>query len=159
MNLGHFVGSAPTLFNSLLLLFPERVITVWAGDPFAPAALYHPLSTSEFPHTSPHALAPKEQETRRLLGTCGGDPTKYYQFFLASDLERAHAQAAWNAQWDFSGLWPGNWDWNDWAFWTEDWWTRRRRESCRVTHTFAVLPLLRRLFGDWWKAPASTVSI
>ena len=34
-----FVGQDRTMFNSLSLLFPGRIITVWPRDPHAPAAL------------------------------------------------------------------------------------------------------------------------
>jgi hypothetical protein len=43
---GAFVGQDRTMFNSLSLLFPGRIITVWPRDPYAPAALeneVHPL--------------------------------------------------------------------------------------------------------------------
>ena len=33
---GTFVGQDGTMFNSLSLLFPERIITVWPSDPYAP---------------------------------------------------------------------------------------------------------------------------
>ena len=36
---GAFVGQDRTMFNSLSLLFPERIITVWPGDQYAPNSL------------------------------------------------------------------------------------------------------------------------
>lgn len=159
LRLGHFVGSSTGILNSLFLLFPERVITVWAGDPFALTALYRPLSSSAFPVTSHYSLEPREKEMQRILGDCGGDSKSYFQFFLASEREQSAARAVWDAKWDFSGFWPGNWDWSDWEFWKEEWWARRRRASCRVTRTLAVQPLLRRLFGEWWKAPSKSVHV
>lgn len=36
---GAFVGKDKTMFNSLSLLFPERIITVWPSDPHAPNLL------------------------------------------------------------------------------------------------------------------------
>ena len=36
---GAFVGQDRTMFNSLSLLFPGRIITVWPSDPYAPGSL------------------------------------------------------------------------------------------------------------------------
>jgi len=36
---GAFVGQDQRMFNSLSLLFPGRIITVWPSDPYAPASL------------------------------------------------------------------------------------------------------------------------
>ena len=36
---GAFVGQDRSMFNSLSLLFPERIVTVWPSDPYAPGAL------------------------------------------------------------------------------------------------------------------------
>ena len=36
---GTFVGQDKTMFNSLSLLFPGRIITVWPSDPSAPGLL------------------------------------------------------------------------------------------------------------------------
>ena len=36
---GAFVGQDRSMFNSLSLLFPGRIITVWPSDPYAPGSL------------------------------------------------------------------------------------------------------------------------
>ncbi|KAH8110397.1 hypothetical protein DFH11DRAFT_1621038 [Phellopilus nigrolimitatus] len=124
-----FVGKDQTLINSLLVLHAERGLTVWHGDPAAPAALYAPAT--------PDAAA-----RARVLGDCG-DPWYYYQFFLASAQERAA----------MARVWDGGWYWD---FWRKEWWTRAR-ETCRLTRPLAVETVLRRAFGEAWAPPPATV--
>ncbi|KAF7291644.1 hypothetical protein HMN09_01255600 [Mycena chlorophos] len=87
MNLGLFVGKDQTLINALFVLFPERLISVWLGDPEAPA----------------HAgLVSKVDEG--MLGSCGPE-WFYYQFWLASLTEQEEMRDLWerNVRW--------SWDW------------------------------------------------
>lgn len=71
-----FVGRDTALVNSLFLLHPERIITVWPGDPR--------LGSS--------------------LGSCSPSPTAgYYQWWLASLSEREDMRAKWESVW--SGNW------------------------------------------------------
>ncbi|KAF9783976.1 hypothetical protein BJ322DRAFT_1067874 [Thelephora terrestris] len=61
-----FVGQDETMFNSLSLLFPGRIITVWPRDPHAPAAL---------------------GDKADPLGVCG-NLRWYFRYFFASRTER-----------------------------------------------------------------------
>ncbi|EJC99896.1 uncharacterized protein FOMMEDRAFT_22912 [Fomitiporia mediterranea MF3/22] len=124
-----FVGKDQTLINALFLLRPSHFISVWHGDPDAPAALFRPATFSSL-------------DTEFVLGDCG-DQWYYYQFFLASDEERDKMREVWNRTWY-------------WDFWKKEWWTRRR-ESCRLTRTVDMLTSLRRMFGDGWNPPPSSV--
>jgi hypothetical protein len=77
-----FVGKDQTVINAILALFPSRVISVWLGDPGAPARL---------PNVE-----------RDPLGTCGSE-WFYYQFWLASSAEQSRMSASWlhSWRWDF----------------------------------------------------------
>jgi hypothetical protein len=57
------VGNDQSIINSLLLLFPERIITMWQNDPDVPD---YPISSDDAP-----------------LGPCGSLQF-YYQLFVAS---------------------------------------------------------------------------
>ncbi|KAF9649487.1 hypothetical protein BDM02DRAFT_3186247 [Thelephora ganbajun] len=61
-----FVGQDRTMFNSLSLLFPGRIITVWASDPYEPGSLEGKVNP---------------------LGICG-DIRWYFRYFLSSRSER-----------------------------------------------------------------------
>lgn len=123
------MGKDQTLMNSLFLLHPERIITVWHGDPESPAAFFKPETTSS-------------DDSVRILGDCG-DQWYYYQFFLASELEQDAMRRIWDKKWD-------------WDFWHTDWWTRNRR-SCRITRVLAMEWLLKRPFGEMWDPPETSV--
>lgn len=77
LSLGLFVGKDQTLINSLFLLFPERIITVWYRDLLAPA------------HSGVNSL-PDEG----FLGACGGE-WWYYQFWLSGGVERDEMSETW----------------------------------------------------------------
>ena len=125
-----FVGKDQTLINSLFLLHPERVITIWHGDPEAPAALFKPATTST-------------DDSVRILGDCG-DQWYYYQFVLANEHEQVRMRKIWDSVWDLD-------------FWHLDWWTRKR-ESCRATRILPMEWLLKRPFGEMWYPPAASVT-
>lgn len=124
-----FVGKDQTLINSLFLLHPERILTVWHGDPEAPAALYKPATTSP-------------AESYHILGDCG-DPWYYYQFFLANEKEQDAMRSIWDAKWEVD-------------FWHKDWWTHKRA-SCRMSRLLPMEWLLKRPFGEAWYPPDATL--
>jgi len=63
---GAFVGQDRTMFNSLSLLFPGRIITVWPSDSHAPSSL---------------------QDKVNPLGICG-DTRWYFRYFFSSRSEQ-----------------------------------------------------------------------
>jgi len=123
-----FVGKDVSLVNSLMLLHPERVITVWHNDLQSPARVY---------------TSPKPGLKDLILGDCG-DPRRYFQFFLASESEQDANRKMWDRTWN-------------WRFWDVERWFRQR-ESCRVTRLLPMEWLLRRPFGDTWRSPEGSVS-
>ncbi|KAF5310790.1 hypothetical protein D9619_007998 [Psilocybe cf. subviscida] len=88
---GLFVGKDQTLINALFLLFPERVISVWFGDPAAPAR---------------SGLIPAFDH--RPLGACGSE-WFYYQFWMADSTTREKMR----------GLWMALTKWRDWEWWAK----------------------------------------
>ncbi|THH05190.1 hypothetical protein EW145_g4982 [Phellinidium pouzarii] len=126
-----FVGKDQSLINSLFLLHPERVVTVWHGDPVAPAALFRPETYSS-------------DDSELILGDCG-NPWYYYHYFLASEKERKAMSRVWDSTWNLE-------------IWRTEWWTRKR-ETCRVTRTLAMETLLKRTFGEAWTPPQATVPL
>ena len=75
---GLFVGKDQTVFNAILVLFKERIITVWVYDPKAPAA---------------------DKSLRflywiNLLGSCGNE-WFYYQFWLSDKETRDEMKKIW----------------------------------------------------------------
>ncbi|KAF5355469.1 hypothetical protein D9758_006310 [Tetrapyrgos nigripes] len=87
LSLGMFVGKDQTVFNSIMLLYPSRIITVWLTDPHAPAhkGLYRSVDAG-------------------MLGDCG-NPWFYYQFFLAEVSTRGKMREFWKAEREYT------WDW------------------------------------------------
>lgn len=124
-----FVGKDRSVMNSLILLHPENIITVWHNDPDAPQRVYDPR----------RAFSGKKDI---ILGDCGRD-RDYYQFFLASKEEQEASRQAWDAQWNL-------------RFWELERWMRKR-ETCRVANVLPMEFLLRRRFGDSWRAPDATI--
>ncbi|KAJ3516759.1 hypothetical protein NLJ89_g918 [Agrocybe chaxingu] len=91
LSLGLFVGKDQTLINALMLLFPERFITIWYSDPLAPA---HSGIIRHF--------------DQGHLGACGME-WFYYQFWLADSQTR-------NAMRE---LWVSWTKWANWEWWRE----------------------------------------
>lgn len=122
-----FVGKDTSLMNSLVLLHPERIITVWHNDPKSPARV------GDIRNPALKDL---------VLGDCG-NTRRYFQFFLASETEQDAQRKRWDGAWN-------------WRFWDVERWFRRR-ESCRVTRVLPMEWLLRRPFGDAWRSPEASV--
>jgi len=68
-----FIGKSQALINSLLFLYPNRFITVWANEPD---------SSGRSPESS-------------TIGQCGKNRRFYYEFWLASSTERKEMQQKW----------------------------------------------------------------
>jgi len=73
-----FVGKDQTVFNAVLLLFNERIITVWVSDPKAPVA---DAGLGFF-------------LGKNVLGSCGPE-WYYYQFWLSIRQTRDEMRKIW----------------------------------------------------------------
>lgn len=125
-----FVGKDQTVFNALLVLFNERIISVWVYDPKAPAA------------SIGVDFQPLKFLYRKFLGSCGSD-WYYYQFFLSDRWTRDEMRDIWIA--------------NDRQPQNVRWW--KPIAPCRMTRVLALSGLLKRTFGEGWKTPVSTLPI
>jgi hypothetical protein len=116
-----FVGKDQTLINALAILFPSRFITVWLNDPAAPAQQdFRPLHGES------------------ALGSCGPQ-WFYYQWWLASEHERATISRLWTKEW--------RWSW--------DWW--RKGNSCKMTRVLPMQRMLEARFNTGWTPPKRTL--
>lgn len=127
-----FVGKDQTLYNALFLLYPENFITVFHSDPSAPVRVFTPSTLN------PSTIS--LDESRKLLGNCG-DPWFYYQFFLASPLDREN----------MNELWRKLWSWDALKIWKVDWW--RTKSECRLTRPLSMKGALKVAFGKDWEPP------
>ena len=127
MNKQFFIGKDQTVFNALLVLFNERIITVWMHDPEAPAA----------------TIGIDSQPLKRdnVLGSCGSD-WHYYQFWLSDRQARDEMKKIWSAK--------------DMESQNMRWW--KVHFQCRVTRVLALNSLLKRVFGEDWTTPVSTLA-
>ncbi|PPQ71596.1 hypothetical protein CVT24_006456 [Panaeolus cyanescens] len=127
---GLFVGIDQDLFNSLFLLFPERMFTVWMNDPIAPAHKGIIPSPSLIPSLE-----------RGYLGECGAE-WFYYQFWLADQQTRDMMREIWvkEERWRKTG-----------------WWSERK--LCRLTRAMSMSDFLKRAFSEDWKPPTRHVHI
>jgi hypothetical protein len=140
LSLDVFVGKDQTLINALFLLNPKRIISVWLFDPM-PQNLPSKRSPEGAPHKRRGLFG---QDNRTPLGLCGST-WYYYQFFLASASEREAMIAIWGS---FSPL----------QLWQWDWWTGKSQDiRCRLGQVVAMELLLKRVFGQAWTAPGSSV--
>ena len=129
MNKQFFIGKDQTVFNALLVLFNERIITVWTHDPEAPAA------------NIGIDFQPLKFIYRNFLGSCGAD-WFYYQFWLSDRQARDEMKKIWSAK--------------DMESQNMRWW--KVHFQCRVTRVLALNSLLKRVFGEDWTTPVSTLA-
>jgi len=85
--MGLFVGKDQTVFNSIILLYSSRMITVWLNDLQAPAhkGLIHGIDAG-------------------TLGKCGSE-WYYYEFFLADAFTRQRMREIWTDESDSTWSW------------------------------------------------------
>ena len=125
-----FVGIDQDIFNSLFLLFPERIFTVWMNDPLAPA--HQGITPSP-------SLVPSLE--RGFLGECGAE-WFYYQFWLADAQTRDEMRK----------IWIGEERWRKSGWWQE-------RKLCRLTGAMSMMDVLRRAFGADWNPPMKSLVV
>ncbi|KAH7921432.1 hypothetical protein BV22DRAFT_998305, partial [Leucogyrophana mollusca] len=90
-----FVGKDQTLINALLLLFPERMATVWVRDP-----------SRHFGITANQIAEERgiESEWDPEDGRCG-NPWYYFEWWVASDSERKSMNEVWEKSLERSRWW------------------------------------------------------
>jgi hypothetical protein len=127
---GMFVGKDQTVMNAILIVHAERVVTVWHGDPEAPAHVGMP-------------------EGKRMLGECGdAGGWFYYQWWLAGKGERRRMSEIWERR-----IWAKMWWWM-WGVWERRGMMRGGVvERCRETRVLMIEEILRRRFGEGWEPP------
>ena len=137
-----FVGKDQTVFNAVLVLFNERIITVWVFDKEAPAA------NTELGYQS----LKKFQRRSSPLGSCGLE-WHYYQFWLSDRQTRDEMRKIWidqerepEAGADADGVKGGE---------AMKWW--KMKLQCRFTRVLALNALLKRSFGEEWRTPVRTL--
>lgn len=133
----HFVGNDQLLMNALFILYPDRFITAWNRDPESAfdsglSSWYGGLGycggASPLPARAPPADAPR------------ADPWFSYEFFLASDTERAKMNDMWTSE-------KLRWD-----FW-------RQRPRCRPERILPMKDVLVRTFGPNWRPPVPALPL
>ena len=129
-----FVGKDQTVFNSILVLFNERIIAVWGSDRKAPAADtglgFQSLKFFQ------------RREDPGPLGSCGVY-WHYYQFWLSDRQTRDEMRQIWIDQTKE----PEDAD--------ARWW--KMKLQCRFTRVLAVNVLLKQTFGRGWVPPVPTL--
>ena len=135
LSLRVFVGKDQATANALLVLFPDRFITVWYNDPKAPAHLQLNRTTTSTSTTT-------VQES--FLGQCNSERF-YYQFWLADEETKDKMRDVWIQKQ------------NRWKFW--GWWRRKDRVRCQSTRALAMKEVLRRLFGVSWEPPQASNAV
>ena len=126
------------MFNSLSLLFPGRVVTVWSRDPNAPAVLgdkADPLCVCgnlyvHIPIINHHARGSVYLSTLNLTHS-----RWYFRYFLSSPTERRtiggfFGSHVWRMPWRILSFSP-----------------------CRLTRVLGMGGVLRRNFGPNWNPP------
>ncbi|KAF8805188.1 hypothetical protein BYT27DRAFT_7192905 [Phlegmacium glaucopus] len=110
LSLDIFIGKDQATANALLVLFPDRFITVWYNDPIAPAHLQLNRTVQE-----------------SFLGQCNSERV-YYRFWLADEETQDKMRDMWLRKQD-------RWKW--WGWWRPK--DRMRCQSTRVLAMKEVL--------------------
>ena len=110
LSLDVFIGKDQAIANALLVLFPDRFITVWYNDPIAPAHLQLNRTVQE-----------------SFLGQCDSERA-YYQFWLADEGTQDRMRDMWIRKQD-------RWRW--WGWWRPK--DRMRCQSTRALAMKGVL--------------------
>lgn len=93
---------------------------------------------------APEHIALARGPDKSALGQCDS-AWFYYQFFVAD----AETRAAMRTQWIAVA--------SKWRWW--GWWNARDTEPCRVTRVLGMEAVLKRQFGQTWRAPQSDVGV
>lgn len=128
-----FVGKDQTLINSLFLLFPGRIISVWFGDPSA--------NSNTAANDKTHSRAFTTSNTMRLnpFTNCGSE-WFYYQWWFSSPASRETMADYWLQH---APLWEWLW-----------------KGRCELRSLLLMEEVLKRksVFGPEWTAPKASLS-
>ena len=138
LSLGVFIGKDQATANAILVLFPDRFITVWYNDPKAPAHLQVQLNRDDPAPTTTTTVQ------KSFLGQCNSERF-YYQFWLADEETKEKMRDVWMQKQ------------NRWKLW--GWWRRKDRIRCQSTRALAMKEVLTRRFGDGWEPPQASVDV
>ena len=145
---GAFVGQDRTMFNSLSLLFPERIITVWPSDQYAPNSLedeVNPLGMCGDMYVLFSASINRPQ--RSHFHEPPSTPTSicrrwYFRYFLSSCPEQQTIGTLLKS-----------------SVWRMPWQIFSPVEECRTTRVLGMEDILRRNFGSGWNPPAAGLDL
>ncbi|KAH9485759.1 hypothetical protein JR316_0002674 [Psilocybe cubensis] len=150
------------IVNTLLMMYPERFITVWPSDPEVnlgtknkPKGLIHSLFNINWKINLNQASG---AQVKGYLGECG-DEQVYYQWWLSGHEAREAARNWWN------GLGRDPRDptrlFNDNRAAETDWWKTMvpvQSTPCHLSRVLSVESVLHRTFGEGWQVPTATVT-
>jgi hypothetical protein len=141
---GAFVGQDKRMFNSLALLFPGRIITVWPSDPHAPGLLEdqaNPLGVCgdvyvQIPRFHHPAIILNNYTN---LASCS---RWYFRYFLSSRSEQRAISASLKSR-----------------IWRMPWQIWYPVKECRTTRVLGMEDVLRRSFGSGWNPPRAGLDL
>ena len=146
---GAFVGQDKTMFNSLSLLFPERIITVWPSDPYAPGSSedeVNPLGICG----DTYVLIPRFHHPAITVNNHTNFSSTpilirsrwYFRYFLSSQSEQRTIGAFLKSR-----------------IWRMPWKIFSPVEECRLTRVLGMEDVLRRNFGSGWNPPMAGLDL
>ncbi|PPQ78588.1 hypothetical protein CVT25_010564 [Psilocybe cyanescens] len=154
------------IVNALLLMYPSRFITVWVGDPQAPARV-RANGGRAGPGLGLGVLSGgwigngngnrgEAKAGRGYLGECG-DEQYYYRWWFSGQETREAVRSWWMGH-DRHGAGSNSKAHGHGAQMAWTWWKPMIRTPCRLTGVLGMESVLRRVFGEGWKVPVGTVS-
>lgn len=138
---GAFVGQDRTMFNSLSLLFPGRIITVWPSDPYAPGLLedkVNPLGVCG----DMYVPIPPFHYPAVIFNSNLVCSRWYFRYFLSSQQEQRTVGALLKSR-----------------VWRMPWQIFSPVEECRLTRVLGMEDVLRRNFGSGWNPPMAGLDL
>jgi len=133
------------MFNSLSLLFPGRITTVWPSDPDAPGSLeteVNPLGECG----DMYVLIPRSHHTHNY-GNLSSTPILicsrcYFRYFLSSQSEQRAIGALLKSR-----------------VWRMPWKIFSPVKECRLARVLGMEDVLRRNFGSGWNPPGAGLDL
>jgi len=129
------------MFNSLSLLFPGRIITVWPGDPHAPGLLedkVNPLGVCG----DTYVPIPRFHYPAVIFNSNLMCSRWYFRYFLSSQPEQHTVGALLKSR-----------------VWRMPWQIFSPVEECRLTRVLGMEDVLRRNFGSGWNPPMAGLDL
>lgn len=133
---GYFVGKDQTVINGIMLMHPDRFVTVWNRDPNAPGARAPRDALNGF---LGYCFDPWQVLMRSTICADNVLGRFYYIFYLAREDEKERMNDMWVAEWH-------------WDFWND-------RDPCRDTRALSAHAVLKFAFGQNWRPPNPVLKI